>query len=112
MWLRSMLKHVAQASSFVRASELACPATVSRPRQRRRSRGHPANARLVIESLEARSLLSFNAAVNYSVGLNPQSVAAGLINADTAIDLVTANSSDNTVRVLINQGNRTFEAAA
>src|SRR5262245_62602055 len=112
MWLRSMLKHVAQVSSLVRANEASSAMTASRRGWRRRSRGQPASARLLLETLEARSLLSFNPTVNYPVGLSPRSVAAGLINADTALDLVTANYSDNTVSVLLNQGNGSFAAAA
>src|SRR5262245_56069499 len=102
MSLRTMFEHVSQASSLVRPSGHSCPATASRRGRRRRSREHRASAGLLLENLEARGLLSFIAAVNYSVGLNPQSVAVGLINADTALDLVTANRNNNTVSVLLN----------
>src|SRR5262245_48681452 len=79
MWLRSMLKLVAQATSQVRAGEAGRSTTVGR-RGRRRA--------------------------------GPNSVSAGLINANTALDLVTANYFDNTVAVLLNQGNGNFAAAA
>src|SRR5262249_9545115 len=102
MWFRSLVKYVAQASARVRPTENACPIT-----QRRRP-----DARLILETLETRNLLSFGAAVNYAVGLSPQAVASGLINADAALDLVTPNYSENSVSVLINQGNGTFGSAA
>src|SRR5262249_34692047 len=48
---------------------------------------------------------------NFSTGNNPRSVAAVDVNGDNNLDLVVLNSSDNTVGVLLGNGNGTFQAA-
>src|SRR5208283_5371424 len=47
-----------------------------------------------------------------AVGLNPYCVAVGDFNGDGALDLAVANSSDNTVSILLNDGAGNFTAAA
>ncbi len=50
-------------------------------------------------------------ASSFTVGYSPQSVAAGDVNGDGKVDLVTANSYDNNVSVLLGTGTGTFGAA-
>jgi hypothetical protein len=52
----------------------------------------------------------FLAPVSYPVGTNPVAVAVGDFNNDANPDLVVADSSDNTVSVLLNNGDATFQA--
>jgi hypothetical protein len=66
---------------------------------------------LTLEPLEGRTLLSFFPAVNYTVGLSPSSVAVGDFNGDGARDLVVSNRGDNTVSVLLGNGDGTFRDA-
>src|SRR5262249_53578392 len=54
---------------------------------------------------------TFTAAVSYNVGINPYAVAVGDLDGDSALDLVVANFSSNTVSVLRNHGDGTFAAA-
>ena len=68
-------------------------------------------SRLCLESLEDRCLLSFSPAVNYPVGANPQAVVTGDFNGDGRLDLAVANSSSNTVSILLGNANGTFQAA-
>ena len=53
----------------------------------------------------------FNAAVAYPVGKQPYWIASGDLNGDGYPDLVTANTTDGTVSVLLNNKNGTFAAA-
>jgi len=53
---------------------------------------------------------TFNAAVNYTVGLGPQSVAIGDFDSDTNLDLVTADASGDNVSVRLGVGDGTFNA--
>jgi hypothetical protein len=50
-------------------------------------------------------------ASSFTVGYSPQSVAAGDVNGDGKVDLVTANSYDNNVSVLLGTGTGTFGGA-
>ncbi len=54
---------------------------------------------------------SFQAAVNYSVGTTPYSVAIGDFNGDGKPDLVVANRNSDNISVLLGNGNGTFQAA-
>jgi hypothetical protein len=49
--------------------------------------------------------------VDYAVGSYPYDVKAGDFNGDTILDLVTANIGDNTVSVLLGNGDGTFQSA-
>ena len=53
---------------------------------------------------------SFAAAKSYATGRNPHSIAIGDLNGDRKPDLVTANSDDGTVSVLLNSGDSSFLA--
>jgi hypothetical protein len=55
-------------------------------------------------------LLSFVAAKSYPAGPYPYAVAVGDFNADGKPDLVTANSTADTVSVLIGNGDGSFQA--
>ena len=54
---------------------------------------------------------TFLAAVNYTVGTGPSSVAVGDFNGDGKIDLAVANFTSNNVSILLGNGNGTFQAA-
>ena len=47
----------------------------------------------------------------FAVGTNPESVAVGDFNGDGKLDIVTANSGDNTITVLLGDGTGGFAAA-
>jgi FG-GAP-like repeat len=54
---------------------------------------------------------SFAPAVNYAVGNNPHSVVAADFNGDHKLDMAVANGGDNTVSVLLGQGDGSFGPA-
>jgi hypothetical protein len=54
---------------------------------------------------------SFQAARNYAVGTNPESVAVGDFLGNGVVDLAVANQGDNTVSVLLGNGDGSFQAA-
>ncbi len=56
----------------------------------------------------ATASLAFQPQLTYGVGSNPSSVAVGDFNGDGIPDLAVANSEDNTVSVLLGQGDGTF----
>jgi hypothetical protein len=64
---------------------------------------------LPVESVAAADV-SFAAKTNYSTGGSSWSVAVGDFNRDGKQDLVTANSTSNTVSVLIGNGDGSFRA--
>ena len=78
--------------------------STSRSRRRFRPR--------VPEALEARTLPSFLAPVNYDTGGQPLSVAVGDFNGDALPDLATANNAHQTVSVLLGNGDGAFQDAA
>jgi hypothetical protein len=47
--------------------------------------------------------------MNYISGSRPSAVIAGDFNNDNKLDLAVANSSENTVSVLLNDGNESFQ---
>ena len=51
----------------------------------------------------------FAPAVTYQVGTGPKTIAVGDFNGDGKVDLVVANSSADTVSVLLGNGNGTFQ---
>ena len=65
----------------------------------------------VTQTVNAQPANSFLAAVNYGVGTNPASAAAGDFNGDGKADLAVANAGSNNVSVLLGNGNGTFQAA-
>jgi hypothetical protein len=68
--------------------------------------------RLHIEALEDRCLPSFSPAVSYPGGSSPQSLATADFNNDGRLDLVTSNPGDNTICVLLGDGQGGFGSAA
>ena len=54
---------------------------------------------------------TFQAAVNYTAGLAPSSVALGDFNGDGILDLAVVNDASNDVSVLLGKGDGTFQAA-
>jgi hypothetical protein len=80
----------------------------------------PRASRLALESLEPRNLLSFAAPVSYNIGTQsdgfvpnaaPVNVAIGDFNGDGKLDMVVAHKADNTVNILLGNGNGTFQPA-
>ena len=63
-------------------------------------------------NFKALAQLNFTTASKVSVSSQPFSVAKADFNADGKTDLVTANSGNGTVSVLLGNGNGTFAAAA
>jgi hypothetical protein len=60
-------------------------------------------------ALPSASAPSFAAARSYATGFRPSSVAIGDLNGDDRPDLATANDPANTVSVLLNRGDGTFQ---
>lgn len=58
----------------------------------------------------ATAQISFSAAVNYPIGLNPDSAAAADLNHDGFVDLAVASDAPDKVTILLNNGNGTFAA--
>src|SRR5262249_5106806 len=96
---------------------LTTNATTHQDRVRRRGRRiipsrQAAHCRLVLELLEARTLLSgvsFSPAVNYRVGDEPSSVAVGDFNGDGKPDLAVSNEIGSSFSVLLGNGDGTFQ---
>src|SRR5258708_3355221 len=76
----------------------------------RRPTRRPA-ARLCLEPLEDRCLLSFSPAVLYPTGSNPLTVVTADLANKGRLDLITANDNDNTISVRMGNGDGTFGAA-
>ena len=99
MWLNSILESLASTGRLP---------TTRRPRAASRKQRF---AGLKLEPLESRRLLSFTPAVSYPISSSPQAVATGDFNGDGKADLVSANTANDSVSVLLNNGNGTFGAA-
>jgi hypothetical protein len=82
----------------------------STPTRRRPIHRRPPASRLCLETLEDRCLLSFGMPLNYGADLAAQSLASADFNGDGRLDLATANYFDNTVSVLLGNGDGTFQA--
>ena len=54
---------------------------------------------------------TFQTALDYGVGSNPNSVAVGDFNGDGKLDLVVANTTSNSVSTLLGNGDGTFQTA-
>ena len=67
--------------------------------------------RLRIEPLEDRCLPSFSMPVNYGADLAPEKLVSADFNGDGRLDVATANHQENTVGVLLGNGDGTFQAA-
>ena len=52
---------------------------------------------------------TFQSAVEYTTGLEPESLTIGDFNGDAKPDVATSNSRSNTISVLLNNGNGTFQ---
>jgi len=82
----------------------------TRHMKRRVNHGY-ATRRLRFETFEDRCLLSLTAATSYPAGTAPQAIVAADFNNDGRLDLAVANSSTNSVSVLLGNGNGTFQQA-
>jgi hypothetical protein len=84
----------------------------STSKTRRTTRRSAPTARLSVELLEDRRVLSFSPLVNYPVvESDPTSAVAADFNNDGWLDLAVANVSSNTVSVLLGNGDGTLQAA-
>lgn len=99
MWLHSIVDTL---------SSVGRPTRSRRPRATRRKQRFI--TRFSLEALETRCLLSFTPATSYPVGSQPDAVAVGDFKGDGKADIVTANTSSNTISVLVNNGDGTFGA--
>ncbi len=77
-------------------------------------------ARAVMETLEVRTLLSFTAPTLYTIGTAsdgfvpnaaPANVVTADFNGDGKLDLAVAHTSDNSIYIMLGNGNGTFQAA-
>jgi FG-GAP-like repeat len=89
-----------------------------RPAKQRRASG--TQFKPMLELLEDRTLLSFSAAVPYTIGTQPdgfvpnaapQSIATGLFTSNGVTDMVVAQTADNSIYFLRSNGNGTFQPA-
>jgi hypothetical protein len=64
---------------------------------------------LGVAALSASPALSFAPARSYATGTDPFSVAIGDLNGDGKPDLVTVNFAANTISVLANGGDGSFQ---
>jgi hypothetical protein len=78
----------------------------SRGKQRQRGRQG-----LTLEVLEGRIMPSFAAPLRFPAGKSPEAVVVEDFNGDGIPDVATANSLDNTVSVLLGNGDGTFQHA-
>ncbi len=86
--------------------------SLKRPSRKRRRGARSANReRLLLETLEDRTLPSFLSPVNYAVGTNPLSVVTADLANNGKLDLITANANDNTISVRMGNGDGTFGPA-
>jgi FG-GAP-like repeat len=63
-----------------------------------------------LEILEDRTLPSFSQPILSATGTGPYGIAVADLNGDGHLDVVTANSSSNTVSILYGHGDGTFDA--
>ena len=66
---------------------------------------------VLASTVYAQSSALFLARRDFQVGTDPHSVTAGDFNGDGRLDLATANWRDNSVSILLRQGDGTFGAA-
>ena len=71
----------------------------------------PSSSVVTVQTVNASQASGFAAGSTFATGTGPWAIAAGDFNRDGKTDLVTANSSANTVSVLLGNGNGTFGAA-
>ena len=76
---------------------------------RRAIRRRPAASRLCLGSLEERGLLAFSPPVDYGAGLNPIGLVAADFNGDGRIDLAALDNANSGVKVLLGNGEGTFQ---
>ena len=67
---------------------------------------------LQLECLESRQMLTFAPAIDFPVGVDPRAVVAADFNNDGRLDLVTSHPADNSIRVLLGDGQGGFGASA
>src|SRR5918993_2612092 len=66
---------------------------------------------MLVNTVFAQGIVSFISRTDFQVGVFPDSVIAGDFNGDGFLDLITANVSDNSVSILLGQGDGTFGMA-
>jgi hypothetical protein len=93
MWFRSLFAPRNRQSS--------CKTT-----RRRDRRGE--SRQLFLEPLEDRSLMAFNVLAQYATGLSPMNMTLARIDAGNQLDMVVANSGDNSIGVRLGNADGTF----
>ncbi|MBM4111915.1 MAG: hypothetical protein FJ253_00850 [Phycisphaerae bacterium] len=61
--------------------------------------------------VESRGTFEFAPPVSYSVGSTPVALGTGDLNGDGAPEIVTGNAGDDTISILVNSGDGTYEQA-
>src|SRR5262245_39164894 len=109
-----MFLHCSQTAAAMEAPmwvQTSSRSRASLPARRRRIRRRPPGSPLNLEALEDRSVPGFLAPVNYAVGQSPQDVISADLNNDAVPDLAVTNFNNNSVSVLLGNGDGTFQPA-
>src|SRR5262245_27837817 len=63
-----------------------------------------------LETLEDRTLLTLQAALDFAAGSQPNAIVRGDFNQDGKLDVAVANYGDSSVSIMLGYGNGAFQA--